>query len=149
MEFYLPRKLKPLSPLQRNWWLWPHRGGGWGRVKVGAWNIVQPLLQKRGQSAGVSHCPYLTNKEERPGPQLCAFPSFLAAGLRKLGSSTRLCCLREATGLPCTRVCKTKAATRSMFLRNRLRSPRASPLSSWLWRVGVVVVVEEVGMAEL
>lgn len=36
-----------------------------------------------------------------------------------------------------------------MFLRNRLRSPRASPLSSWLWRVGVVVVVEEVGMAEL
>ena len=110
---------------------------------------MQPLLQKRGQSAGVSHCPYLTNKEERPGPQLCAFPSFLAAGLRKLGSSTRLCCLREATGLPCTRACKTKVATRSMFLRNRLRSPRASPLSSWLWRVGVVVVVEEVGMAEL
>ena len=104
MEFHLPGKLKPLSPLKRNWWLWPHQQRGWGmgegeggslkhcatlaaKERAVSWGLSLPLPDEKG---GVTRAPALCNS---------IFPG---CRLRKSGSSTRLCGLREATGLPCT-----------------------------------------------
>ena len=58
MELYLPGKLKPLSPLKRNWWLWPHQQWGWGNGGEGEGGSLKhcatPDAKERAVSWGLS-----------------------------------------------------------------------------------------------